>query len=111
MTGRSSVISSSSSSSSGKDQDVSSTSIDTIPLFDDESSISVRILADRSVADFFVNGGRYSGTVSWVSPSPRAAASSQVTVFSDTPGVTADIDVYGMGCGWENPSYTEHPTM
>ena len=26
-------------------------------------------------------------------------------------GIKADIDVYGMGCGWLNPSYTEHPTI
>ena len=104
-TGRSSVISS---SPQGQDEHAP---VDTIPLFDDEREISVRILPDRSVADFFVNGGRYSGTVSWVSPAPRAAAASQVTVFSNTAGVTADIDVYGMGCGWENPSYTAHPTM
>ena len=35
----------------------------------------------------------------------------QVTLFADTAGVTADVDVFGMGCGWEYLSYTEKPTM
>jgi hypothetical protein len=37
----------------------------TIPLFAGEDVISVRVLPDRSVADFFVQGGRWSGTVAW----------------------------------------------
>lgn len=79
--------------------------------FDDEDVISVRILPDRSLADFFVQGGRWSATLAWVSGNPRKASSSQVSMWSDTAGVTADIDVHGMGCGWEFPSYTDSPTM
>ena len=80
------------------------------PLFNDEN-VTLRILPDRSVVDFFVQGGRWSGTQSWISGTPRIAEASQVTVFTDTAGVNASIDVHGMGCGWEFPSYTEHPTM
>ena len=35
----------------------------------------------------------------------------QVTVWGGTAGVVADIDVWGMGCGWLTPSYTENPTL
>lgn len=83
----------------------------TFPIFADEDKVALRILPDRSVVDFFVQGGRWSGTVSWLSGTPRAANASQVSVWSQAAGVTADVDVYGMGCGWEFPSYTEHPTM
>jgi hypothetical protein len=76
-----------------------------------ETSVTVRILPDRSLADFFVQGGRWSGSVSWVGGTARTANASQVSVFSSVPGVTADIGVYGMGCGWAYPSYTAHPTM
>jgi hypothetical protein len=29
-----------------------------VPIFDDETEVTVRILPDRVVADFFVQGGR-----------------------------------------------------
>jgi len=83
----------------------------TFPLFEDEDTLTLRILPDRSVVDFFVQGGRWSGTQSWISGTPRTPEASQVTLFTDTTGVTADVEVYGMGCGWEYPSFTEHPTM
>lgn len=82
----------------------------TVELFDD-SELTVRILADRSVADFFVQGGRWATTASWLSKTPRAAGDSNVVLWATTPGVTADIHVYGMGCGWVDPSYTTNPNM
>lgn len=82
----------------------------TIPLFD-ETEVSVRVLPDRSLADFFVQGGRWSGTVAWLEKSPRLAVDSGVQVWSSTAGVTADVEVFSMGCGWANPSYTDNPTM
>lgn len=81
----------------------------TIDLFD-ETSINVRVTPDRSVADFFVAGGRMSGTVAWLAKTPRAAADSNVAVWA-SQAMSADIDVFGMGCGWATPSYTENPTM
>jgi len=74
------------------------------------ASVTVRILADRSVADFFIEGGSWSGTVAWLAAGPRRAADSAVTLFGSA-GVVADVDVWGMGCGWADPSYTENPTM
>lgn len=79
------------------------------PLFD-ETELTVRILPDRSLADFFVQGGRWAGTEAWVGD-PRAPGDSQVSVFASATGLKADIDVWGMGCGWLTPSYTEHPTI
>lgn len=81
-----------------------------VPLFG-ATEINVRITPDRSVADFFVAGGRWSGTLSWLAKEPRAATASTVSVWSDKSDVTADIDVFGMGCGWLTPSYTESPTI
>jgi len=80
------------------------------PIFD-EDEITVRITPDRSLADFFVQGGRFAGTVAWQAKDPRKAADSAVLLWSKSEGVTADVNVYGMGCGWLNPSYTEHPTL
>ena len=64
-----------------------------------------------SLADFFVQGGRFSGTLAWKAKAPRAAGDSAVLLWSKTAGVTADVDVYGMGCGWLDPSYTDKPTI
>jgi hypothetical protein len=73
--------------------------------------ITVRILPDRSVADFFAQGGQVSGTVAWPQKAPRAAGDSQISVSSSGSGVTADIDVWGMGCGWLTPSFTDSPNL
>ena len=83
------------------------------PLRDGATSVTVRILPDRSVADFFVAGGRWSGTVAWLAKEPRGAADSTVSLFAAaaSTGVVADIDVWSMGCGWADPSYTDNPTM
>ena len=77
------------------------------------TSVTVRILPDRSVADFFVAGGRWSGTVAWLAKEPRGAADSTVSLFAaaGSAGVVADVDVWSMGCGWADPSYTDNPTM
>ena len=78
-----------------------------------DGSLTVRILPDRSVADFFVNGGAWAATQAWVDKGARAPGESSVLVWGNAAaaGVTADIDAWGMGCGWADPSYTEHPTM
>lgn len=81
-----------------------------VPLFD-ESEITVRVLADRSVADWFVQGGRWAASDGWQATDARKPADSNVMVWSGTTGVSAQVDVYGMGCGWLNPSYTENPTL
>ena len=41
-----------------------------MPLFD-ETVLTVRVLPDRSVADWFVQGGRWAATDGWSSPAPR----------------------------------------
>ena len=42
---------------------------------------------------------------------PRKGADSNVMLWSASPGVSAEVDVHAMGCGWLNPSYTDHPTV
>ena len=81
-----------------------------VPLFDD-TVITVRIMPDRSLADFFVQGGRWAGTTSWPGKDPRKASDSQISVFSKVGGISVDVGVWGMGCGWLTPSYTEKPTL
>eukprot|EP01050_Picozoa_sp_SAG11_P015922 SAG11_NODE_2115_length_3798_cov_7.593674_2_plen_83_part_00 len=81
-----------------------------VPLFD-EPEVEVRIMPDRSLADFFVAGGRWAGTLAWPIRTPRAAPDSQISLWSSGPGIKADIDVWGMGCGWLTPSYTDSPSI
>lgn len=77
-----------------------------------DGTVNVRILPDRSVVDFFVNAGRWTGTQSWLDKSPRNATDSTVFLWASTgSGIKADIDVYEMGCGWIDPSYTDSPTL
>ena len=76
-----------------------------------DSALSLRVFPDRSVADFFVQGGRWAGTMSWLDAEPRAPEASTVALWSSQSGVTADIDVWAMGCGWADPSWTDTPTL
>jgi hypothetical protein len=80
------------------------------PMLPGESSLSLRVFPDRSVADFFVQGGRWSGTMTWLDTTPRAAGDSLVVLWANS-SVAADVDVWGMGCGWLTPSYTDAPTL
>lgn len=80
-------------------------------LFQDEGFITVRVLPDRSVADWFVQGGRWAATDGWQSSDARKAEESNVLLWSSASSVSAKVDVYGMGCGWLNPSYTDKPSL
>jgi hypothetical protein len=82
----------------------------TIQLFDD-TELTVRVLADRSVADWFVQGGRWAASDGWQAAEPRPAGASNVLVWAGDAAISAHVEVYQMGCGWLNPSYTEHPTL
>eukprot|EP01051_Picozoa_sp_SAG22_P005956 SAG22_NODE_372_length_11551_cov_20.656741_10_plen_73_part_00 len=64
-----------------------------------------------SQADIFVQGGRWAATQGWHDPAPRKPADSSVLVWSGNAGVSAQVDVHAMGCGWLNPSYTDKPTL
>ena len=83
----------------------------TMQLFDDETELTVRVLPDRSVADWFVQGGRWAASDGWPKTDARNPEDSNVIVWATTPGVAAKVEVHGMGCGWLDPSYTEHPTI
>ena len=82
-----------------------------VTIFADEEELAVRILADRSVADIFVQGGRWAATQGWHDAAPRKPADSNVMVWSGSAGVSAQVDVHAMGCGWLNPSYTDKPSL
>ena len=66
-----------------------------------------------SVGDSYISGeaGRWAGTISWLDAEPRAADASTVALWSSQPGVKADIDVWRMGCGWVDPSWTDKPSL
>ena len=83
----------------------------TFTIFADEDELAVRILADRSVADIFLQGGRWAATQGWQHTAARKPADSNVVVWSGSGGVSAQLDVHAMGCGWLNPSYTSEPTL
>jgi hypothetical protein len=77
----------------------------------EDGGITLRMMPDRSLADFFVQGGQWAGTSAWTSKTPRAAADSEISVWASGTAIKADIDVWSMGCGWLNPSYTDSPTI
>jgi hypothetical protein len=89
----------------------SSASESVVQLFDDESEITVRVLPDRSVADWFVQGGRWAASDGWQSADARQPADTSVMLWSSASGVSAQIDVWSMSCGWLNPSYTDSPSL
>jgi len=96
----------------GADEAGSKTTNQTMRIFEDEAELAVRVLPDRSVADWFVQGGRWAATNGWhPGPAPRKPEDSSVMLWSSTEGVSAQVDVVGMGCGWMNPSFTYDPTM
>jgi hypothetical protein len=77
-----------------------------------DGTVNVRILPDRSVADFFVNAGRWAGTQSWVEKMARNATDSTILLWGASgSGIQANVDVYSMDCGWVDPSYTDSPTL
>ena len=66
---------------------------------EDEEALALRILPDRSVVDFFVQGGRFAGTQSWLSGTPRtirfAVGSTDSAMISPSPMISADWAVRG----------------
>eukprot|EP01052_Picozoa_sp_SAG31_P011702 SAG31_NODE_668_length_12945_cov_15.915849_12_plen_179_part_00 len=54
----------------------------TFTVFADEDALSIRILADRSVADIFLQGGRWAATQGWQHAAPRKPRDSDVMVWS-----------------------------
>ena len=67
-----------------------------------ETAVNVRVLVDRALVEAFVADGRavLTQAIAW--------EDSTVHVESST-GATADVIVYSMGCGWNDPPYEERP--
>eukprot|EP01046_Picozoa_sp_COSAG06_P033321 COSAG06_NODE_3394_length_5407_cov_3.531462_4_plen_106_part_00 len=84
-----------------------------VPIFDDETEVTVRILPDRAVADFFVQGGRWAATQGWPGPESRKASDSSVMLWSSISGVGAQVEVYGMWAvvGSTRLSWTTQPYL
>ena len=64
----------------------------TFTIFADEDELLVRILADRSVADIFLQGGRWAATQGWQHTAPRKPADSNVMVWSGSGTLIAQRD-------------------
>ena len=59
-----------------------------------------------------MSGGAFAGTTAWLDKAPRAPGDSHVLLVALAgAAVSADVDVFSMGCGWADPSYTENPTL
>jgi sucrose-6-phosphate hydrolase SacC (GH32 family) len=66
------------------------------PILASETSVMVRVLVDRSVAEFFVGGGR---AVETLRSYPKAG-DDRVVITSSSGVVLKNIHAYDMGCGW-----------
>lgn len=69
------------------------------PILASETSIAVRVLVDRSVAEFFVGGGR---AVQTLRAYPKAGEDRVIIapLASSSDVVLKSIHAYDMGCGW-----------
>ena len=72
-------------------------------LLDNEDTLHVRILTDRSVAEFFVGGGRASRTLRHYPAQGDYSASLVATGDDAADHVVQSVEAYEMGCGWELP--------
>ena len=83
------------------DTDKSGASLD-FAILPEETSVSVRVLVDRAVVEAFVAGGRavFTQKVVW---------QDSLVYVASTSGAVANLTVYSMGCGWNDPPYQERP--
>ena len=63
----------------------------------------MRILTDRSVAEFFVGGGRASRTLRHYPAQGDYSVSLVATGDDAVDHVVQSVEAYEMGCGWELP--------
>ena len=66
------------------------------PILRTETSLQVRVLVDRSVAEFFVAGGRAARAMRWY----PAVGDSGAAITAWQAGATAVVEAHEMGCGW-----------
>ena len=66
------------------------------PLLPNETSVTVRVMVDRSIVEFFAAKGRATDTI-------RAypVTSQGVSLVSKGHTVQARVEAFEMGCGWE----------
>jgi hypothetical protein len=75
-----------------------------------ETTVDIRVLVDRSIIEVFVMGGRAVFTKTY-NPEVLYVPDTNVALQAWGTAITADIDVWSMGCGWTNPPYQPNPTM
>ena len=68
------------------------------PILATETTLDVRVLVDRSIAEFFVQGGRVAMTQRGY---PRQGDAAVILSASFAGAVVDRFAVYDMGCGWE----------
>ena len=84
------------------------------PLATGEDSLEVRVLTDRSVAEFFVGRGRASRTMRhYPAPGDYGASVIAATVSEhDDAGLALrSADAFEMGCGWESEAVERKPAL
>ena len=67
------------------------------PILPSEDSLHVRVLVDRSSAEFFVGRGRSTRTMR----AYPAAGDSGASVVAGHAGAMATVEAFEMACGWE----------
>jgi len=79
---------------------VNGNAANTFVLLKDEATLSVRVLVDRSIAEFFFQSGRAAYTKRYYGA--KGGVESGVQIASDAVGGTTIVKVaiYEMGCGW-----------
>ena len=72
--------------------------INSFPILATETTVDVRVLVDRSIAEFFVQGGRAAKTERGY---PGQGEATVILGASFAGAVTESFEVHDMGCGWE----------
>ena len=80
-------------------------------IFQDEATVDIRLLVDRSIVEAFVMGGRVVFTKMFY-PADGTVPDTHVALQAAGAAVTVgSVQVFSMGCGWSDPPYQPNPTM
>ena len=75
-----------------------------------EAVVDIRVLVDRSLVEVFVMGGRVVFSKTY-NPSVFYVPDTNVALQAWGTPITADVDVFSMGCGYTKDPYQPHPTL
>ena len=71
------------------------------PILPSETTLDIRVLVDRSVAEFFAAKGRWSAVMrAFPDAGSDGVILDSVAGFENEALVLETVEVYEMGCGW-----------